>query len=127
MPACACLFDGGRTATASFARGGQMGGRVVAGVALKDDRGRATESGELAVFGDTECGRRAGEHGALHLLLDDGAEAGPGGGEVAGDENDLGSEGCGDETKTTAEMGRLAGDGGDCGWIAFFGQTEEVV
>ena len=84
------LFGGGRTATASFARGGQMGGGVVAGVSLQDDRGCATESGEFAVFGDAEFGRRAGEHGAFHLLLDDGAEAGPGGGEVAGDENDLG-------------------------------------
>src|SRR5216684_1493725 len=101
-----------------------MGRGVVAGVALQDDRGCPTETGELPVFGDAELWRGAGEHGALHLFLDDRAEACPGGGEVAGDENDLGRQSCGDETKTAAEMSRLSGYGGDRGRIAFFGQAE---
>src|SRR5216684_4875899 len=104
-----------------------MGRGVVAGVALQDDRGCPTETGELPVFGDAELWRGAGEHGALHLFLDDGAEACPGGGEVAGDENDLGGERCGDETEAAAEVGCLAGDGGDGGGVAFFGEAEEVV
>src|SRR5258708_4532981 len=104
-----------------------MGGGVIAGVPLQDDGGCATETGELAVFGDAEIGRSACEHGAGHLFLDDGAEARPGGGEVAGDENDFRRERCGDETQAAAEVSCLLGDGSDCGGIAFFGEAEQVV
>src|SRR6266851_1442834 len=104
-----------------------MGRGVVAGVSLQDDRGRATETGEFAVLGDAEVWRSACEHRVGHLFLDDGAKAGPGGGEVAGDENDFRGERGGDETQAATEVGCLAGDGGDGGGVAFFGEAEEVV
>src|SRR5258707_36262 len=120
---CAVLLRCGCIATTSLARGCQMSGGVVAGVPLEDDGGCATETGELAVFGDAEIGSGACEHGGGHFFLDDGAEAGPGGGEVAGDENDLRCERGGDETQAAAEMDCLAGNGFDGGGIAFFGEA----
>jgi hypothetical protein len=104
-----------------------VGGGVIAGVPLQNDGGCATETGEFPVLGDAKVGRSACEHGGGHLFLDDGTEACPGGGEIAGDENDLGRERCGDETKAATEVSCLAGDGGDGGSIAFFGEAEQVV
>ncbi len=121
------LFSGWRIASASFARGGEVGGGVVAGVSLQDHGGGAAESGELSVLGDAELWRGAGEHGGGHLLLDDRTKARPRGGEVAGDENDLRRERCGDETKAAAELYCLAADGVDRLGVAFFGEAEEVV
>jgi hypothetical protein len=86
------LSAGGCVAAASLPRGGQMSGGVVAGVPLQDDGGCATQTGEFAVFGDAELWCGASEHGGGHLFLDDGAEASPGGGQIAGDQNDLRGE-----------------------------------
>src|SRR5271163_1284534 len=74
-------FTGNCLTAASLARGGQVSGGVIAGVPLEDDGGCATQTGELAVLGDAELRGGACEHGAAHLLLDDWAEACPGGGE----------------------------------------------
>ena len=104
-----------------------MGGGVVAGVPLQDDRGCAAKAGEFTVLGDAEFWGSAREHGVGHLFLDDWAEAGPGGCEIAGDENDLRRERSGDETQAAAEVGCLTGDGGDCGGVAFFRKAEEIV
>ena len=41
-----------------------MGGGVIAGVPLQDDRGCAPETGEFTILGDTEIWRSAREHGA---------------------------------------------------------------
>jgi len=120
-------FAGGCVAAASLAGGGQMSGGVVAGVPLQDDRGCATETGELAVFGDAEIWRSACEHGAGHLFLNDRTEARPGGGEVAGDENDLRRQRCGDEPEAAAEVSCLPGDGGDGGGVALFCEAKQIV
>jgi hypothetical protein len=104
-----------------------MGRGVVPGVSLKDDRGCTTQTGEFAVFGDAKVRGSAGEHRSSHLFLNDGAKARPGGSKVAGDENDLGRERCGDETESAAQMCGLTSNGGDGRGVAFFSQAQEIV
>src|ERR1700679_2468009 len=123
----AVLFGGRCFAPASFVRRGQVRRSMVAGVSLKDDGGSSTETGEFAILGDAELGRSPGEHGGRHLFLNDGAEARPRGGQVAGDKDDFGRERRGDEAQAAAEVGCLLADGGDGIRIALFGEAEQVV
>ena len=101
-----------------------MSGGVVAGVPLQNDGGGAAKTGELAILRDAEIWSRASQHRAGHLFLNDGAETRPGGGEVAGDENNLGRERRCDETEAAAKMSCLASDGSDRVGVAFFRLAE---